>query len=416
MPKRFPLSAVEAKGVRIVVNPLARKDLGYSPAHLSVISRSALAEANSEITAWPGYAPTPLLSLPGLAREIGVGRIWLKDEGARFGLGSFKALGGAYAVLRVLQREIVKRRGGAPPSSAELRAGKHRDIVQGITVTTATDGNHGRSVAWGAQIFGCQSVIYIHAHVSDGRERAIAAYGARMVRITGNYDDSVRQAASDARRNGWSVVSDTSWPGYRDIPRDVMQGYALMADEAMAVLPEAELPTHIFVQGGVGGLAAAICGYFWERYGQMRPYFVVVEPERAACLFASARAGQPTAVTIEQETVMAGLSCGEISPLAWEILATGANMFVTIPDDAAVSAMRRLAHPEAADRPVVAGESGVAGLAGLLCIRARPALAKLASLDAGARILCINSEGATDPELYSRIVGETAEAVRARAA
>ena len=222
-----------------------------------ILSLAAHAEAMAEIVDWPGYAPTPLVSLAGLARAAGVAAIHYKHEAGRFGLGSFKALGGAYAVLRLLKKEIL-RRCGQHASSRELLDGKFKDLVADITVTCATDGNHGRSVAWGAQIFGCPCVIYIHATVSEGRRAAIAGYGAEVVRTAGNYDDAVRAADVAAKEHGWFVVSDTSYPGYTDVPRDVMQGYSVMVEEALRQWPEALPPTHVFVQGGVGGLAAAV--------------------------------------------------------------------------------------------------------------------------------------------------------------
>ena len=209
-------------------NPKARSDAPYGARQHAVLNRAAFEQAKREIASWPGYAPTPLVGLPGLARAIGIGSLSYKDESGRFGLGSFKALGGAYAVLRQLQVRL------GDVSSAELRAGQHRARTASITVACATDGNHGRSVAWGARLFGCRCVIYIHETVSQGRADAIARYGAEVRRVPGNYDDAVRQAARDAAANGWIVVSDTSYPGYTDIPRDVMQGYTVMADEALA--------------------------------------------------------------------------------------------------------------------------------------------------------------------------------------
>ncbi|MBR0567113.1 diaminopropionate ammonia-lyase [Azoarcus sp. L1K30] len=375
-----------------------------------ILSLAAHAEAMTEIGEWPGYAPTPLVGLPGLARAAGLGAIHYKHEAGRFGLGSFKALGGAYAVLRLLKNEIL-RRTGQHASSRELIAGKFADIVSGITVTCATDGNHGRSVAWGAQTFGCQCVIYIHATVSEGRREAIARYGAEVIRTAGNYDDAVRTADADAKTHGRFIVSDTSYPGYTDVPRDVMQGYSVMVEEALQQWPEAAPPTHVFIQGGVGGLAAAVCAQMWERLGDARGRFIVVEPDKAACLYASALAGAPTAVHGDLDTLMAGLACGEVSLIAWEVLAAGTHDFLTIPDAAAVDTMRLLADTPFGDTPIAAGESAVAGLAGLLMACSRPRLAADLGLGPDSRVLLFGSEGATDPELYARLVGRSAEAV-----
>lgn len=385
---------------RLFLNPRALgPERAYPQPLRSIQSRAALAAAAREIRSWPGYAPTPLVGLPGLAAHCGIARLWYKDEGGRFGLGSFKALGGAYAVFRLLAREI-ERQAGARVRSADLLGGRFRPVTERITVVCATDGNHGRAVAWGARLFGCQCTVYLHERVSRGREEAIARHGARIVRTPGNYDDSVRQAALDARRNGWFVVSDTSYEGYVDVPRDVMQGYALMVEEAVSQLPEGEWPTHVFVQGGVGGLAASACAWLWETAGARRPRFVVVEPEKADCLFQSAAAGRPVRVCGELDTLMAGLACGEPSLIAWRVLELGADAFLTIPDEAAVECMRMLARGVGHDPAIVAGESAVAGLAGMLAAREAGEI----GLGPDARVLVFGTEGATDPVLYRRLV------------
>lgn len=401
-------------GVRLqhTANPAFQPDAAYGQAQLAVLGGEAYTRAATQIRNWPGYAATPLRNLQGLARRAGVAQMLYKQEAGRFGLGSFKALGGAYAVSRLLLRELAARLGRDDLTVQDLLSGQHRALTQAMTVTCATDGNHGRSVAWGAQRFGCQCVIYIHATVSAGRKRAIEQYGAQVVRTVGNYDDSVRQAAEDAARLNRFVVSDTSYPGYMDVPKDVMQGYAVMADEALQQLRQmgdGELPTHVFVQGGVGGLAAAVCAHFWEQLGERRPRFVVVEPDKAACLYESAKAGKPVAVHGELDTVMAGLACGEVSLLAWEILHPGVQAFLTIDDAAALETMRLLADQRHGDAPLVAGESAVAGLTGCLAALADPAVSQALGLDARSRVLFFGSEGATDPELYERIVGRRAE-------
>ncbi len=398
--------------IEFFFNPQAAGAVPYGPRQSAVLDASGHAAAADEIKSWPGYAETPLIQLDGLAEQAGLARVWYKDESGRFGLGSFKALGGAYAVYRLLATEIARRTDEISVTALELSAGRHRDIVSGLTVTCATDGNHGRSVAWGARMFGCQCVIYIHATVSESRKAAIEALGATVVRTPGNYDDSVREAAADSETQGRFVVSDTSYDGYMDVPRDVMQGYTVMAAEAMAQLPAGERPTHIFVQGGVGGLAAAICAQVWEAWGSERPRFIVVEPELADCLYQSARNGGPTVVEGGLDTIMAGLACGEISLLAWEILESGADAFATITDEAAADCMRLLANPIVGDPAIVAGESAVAGLAGALIAREQPALAGAIGLDGDSRVLVFGSEGATDPAMYKKIVGRSAEQVK----
>lgn len=382
----------------------------YPDALRATLSHEAGKEALSTISAWRGYAETPLVSLDALAAQTGVSRIFYKQEAGRFGLGSFKALGGAYAVYRLLAAMIESETGNRP-APQDILDGRYADIVSRVTVTCATDGNHGRSVAWGARMFGCKSVIFIHATVSQAREHAIASYGAEVIRTVGNYDDSVREAARMAVENNWHVVSDTSYPGYTDVPRNVMQGYSVMADEAGRQLGDLH-PTHIFIQGGVGGLAAAVTAHFWETHGPDAPVVTVVEPETAACLLESAVAGKPTAVGGDLETIMAGLACGEPSIIAWPILAGGASAFMAIPDHVVADAMRLLASGEAGAR-LVGGESGVAGLAGYLVAAAQPEWRRQLGLDENSVVLFFGSEGDTDPELYQSIVGRSARAVEA---
>jgi diaminopropionate ammonia-lyase len=376
--------------VRLVVNARAApRDAAYGPARSAVLSAEGFAAAEREITSWPGYAATPLHRLDGLARHLGLAALWYKDERGRFGLKSFKALGGAYAVRRVLERQ-------ARPARE-------------VTVTCATDGNHGRSVAWGARLFGCNCVIFIHETVSEGRAEAIRRYGAHVVRVKGNYDDAVRHAAAEAAKHGWFVVSDTSYEGYRDVPVDVMHGYGVMAAEIVRQLPANEIPTHVLVQVGVGALAAAICASFWLAWGPRRPRFVAVEPDRADCLVRSITAGRPVVVHGDLDTVMAGLACGEVSELAWEVLREGADAAIAIADDHALAAVRAFANPRERDAVIVAGETGGAGLAALLALQDHAALRAKLGLDAGSRVLLLGSEGDTDPEIYRRIVGRSAE-------
>lgn len=407
------MSVINSTRFQLVRNPSLSRTAAYNEhGRADILSDQAFEIAQREIASWTGYHETPLRELPGLAREFGIGGLRYKDESGRFGIGSFKALGGAYAVLRLLQNEIERETGGRV-SSADILSGTYRDITAPLTVTCATDGNHGRSVAWGAQMFHCRCVIYVHAGVSDGRCAAIAHYGAEVRRVPGNYDDAVRQADQDAQGNGWSVVSDTSYEGYVSVPRDVMQGYSIMVDEALRQSPSA--PTHVFVQGGVGGLAAAVCSHLWQRYGNRRPVYVVVEPEKADCLYRSAVAGEPVVVHGALDTIMAGLACGEVSQLAWKILQPGADAFMTVTDAAAAEMMRILADGRFGDAPIVSGESAVAGLVGLASAASdRDARARL-GLDQDSVALVFGTEGATDEEVYRQIVGRSADQVAAAA-
>ncbi len=408
MTKEIYRNADAARGFTLIINPLASKDKSWTPQQDSILNDANFAQAKATISSWHGYKMTPLVSLSELAAEADVASLHYKDEGSRFGLGSFKALGGAYAVARLLQREVETCL-GVPVSMQDIVSGAHADLVSKITVCCATDGNHGRSVAWGAQTFGCRCVIFIHATVSEGRKTAIEAYGAEVRRCDGNYDDSVREAQETATREGWFVVSDTSYPGYMEVPKDVMQGYELMAAEAFdqSVVP----PTHIFIQTGVGGMAAAVAAQAKRRWGNDRPTIVLADPDLSACWLESFRAGKPTAVEGDLDTLMAGLACGEVSSLAWEILKDHGDAVMALPDEAAIEFMKRLANPKGDDTAVVAGESAVAGLAGLMAASTDKEARESLGLGPDSRVLVFGTEGDTDPELYKQIVGRDAAAV-----
>ena len=369
-----------------------------------VLSRQDFATSRAEITQWEGYAPTPLVSLTALAAKIGVGEVLYKDEGPRFGLGSFKALGGSYAAQRVLQRQISAQL-GLEVSLEDIRTGKYKSEAAQITLVSATDGNHGRSLAWGCQRFGAPCRIYIHAEVSEGRAEAMRDLGAEVIRITGDYDESVVLAKQEAAENGWFVVSDTSWEGYSEPPRDVMAGYGVMTQEICDSLEQ--VPTHVFLQGGVGGLAAGVVAGLRQHWGAQGPRVVIVEPELAACLFESGRAGEATTFAIQTETLMAGLSCGEPSGMAWEILAEEVTDFLTIPETLVAPAVRLLARPLLGDEAIEAGESAIAGLAALIAARQDAELSQKLGLDESSRVLLIGSEGVTDPAIFAQIMGET---------
>ena len=364
------------------------------PADAATLGADAAAAALEVVSLRPEYRPTPLHALPGLARELGVAAVQLKDEGHRLGLGSFKALGGAYAVIRIVQEE-AGRVLGRTVEAADLQSPDVRAVAAGLTFCCATDGNHGRSVAQGAQLVGAKA--------------AIARFGAEMVRVDGTYDDSVEEAARVADRRGWTLVSDTSWPGYERVPGLVMQGYTVLVHEALAAMPEP--PTHVFVQAGVGGIAAAAAAHMALVLGDRRPVFTVVEPERAACIFACARDGGMAKIAHGEPSVMAMLECYEPSLVAWRVLSRVADAFMTVTDDAAVAVMNRLARPAAGDPAIVAGESGGAGLAGLIAAAGDTAARAAIGLDEGSRVLVVNTEGATDAGRYRELVGMDPAAV-----
>jgi diaminopropionate ammonia-lyase len=386
-----------------VANPaVASTEVVYSKALQQLISLTAADQAQATISNWPGYAVTPLHCLDGLAARASLGTIWYKDESQRFGLQSFKALGGAYAVICYLLDHIAVVTGHSA-TIEDLLDGRYQAQLLDVVVSCATDGNHGRSVAWGAHLFGCQCIIYIHRDVSAGRQQAIEVYGAEVIRVSGNYDDSVRQAAADAEQHGRVIISDTSYEGYTQIPTQVALGYTVMLAEIVEQL-QGQVPSHVFVQGGVGGLAAAVCAYFWQTWGIERPRFIIVEPEQANCLQASAKAGSPQVIEGDLETLMAGLACGEVSVIAWQILHPGVNDFLTISEAAVAPTMRMLAAGCDGDISIEAGESAVPGLAAALVATADSYWSQCLGLDQHSRILVLGTEGATDPHLYRQIM------------
>lgn len=381
-----------------------------------VMSVKRAQESRTWLSRWDGIAEgaTPLYVLPDLANQLGVAQILVKDESVRSDLGSFKALGAPIALIRLIKRLHPD----VDMDPAALFRGEYADVLKRFTVISATDGNHGKGLAAAARSVGCQCVIVLHANVSVEREQAIAAYGAEIVRIAGNYDESVTEAARLADANGWHVVSDTSYPGYETIPRDVMQGYGTVAAEIVdacgTLNGDAPAFTHVFLQGGVGGLAAGIVSYLWEIYGDKRPTVVIVEPEQADCLYQSAMTGVAEKATGSVDSLMAGLACGETSPLAWRFLVGGADYFMTIQDGDAVATMKRLAAGSALDIPIVSGESGVAGLAGLVVLNRTDDAMRQVGLERDSRVLVISTEGATAPSVYEACVGESAGSVLAR--
>ena len=397
----------------LFLNPRATR--ADYPAELSAIMNIAQAhQSRAWLSSWRGIHrnATPLYDLPDAAARCQVGRLCLKDESVRSPLGSFKALGAPIALMR----QILRLHPDFEP--AAILTGRYAEALRGYTVISATDGNHGRALAAAAQDAGCRCVIVLHAHVSPEREQAIAAYGADIVRIAGNYDESVQEAARLAAAHGWQVIADTSYDGYEDIPRDVMQGYGAIAEEIVeqtsAQRGRAGAFTHVFLQGGVGGMAAGLASYFWEYHGAQRPCVISVEPAQADCLLQSAIQGRPAKATGTVDSVMAGLACGETSPLAWRFLQPCVDVFMTIEDEQAIEAMRTLSQGSERDTPIVVGESGVAGLAALEWLRSDPQRSEQVGLTAESRVLIISTEGATAPREYTRLVGQSAEQVLQR--
>lgn len=353
---------MEPPMVRFCLNPLATRD-AYTSAEAAIVSMASAKAAHQEISSWPGYKATPLLRL---GEPAGFHAVLYKDESTRFGLGSFKALGGAYAAMLQLADS------GEPSRQ---------------TLCCATDGNHGRSVAFAAKRSGCRAVVFMHHAASEAKATAIRALEAEVVRMEGNYDDSVRAAERAARDRGWILVQDTSADPRDETTRQVMRGYGVLTIELLDQLDHAELPTHLFVQAGVGGLAAAVIGALTDHLGANRPACIVVEPNNAACLFESAIRLTPATLPGDLSTEMAMLSAGEPSAPAWEILRRRADAFLTISDSEARAARTLLPR-------VDAGMSGIAGFAGLLAAANHPAIREILGLNRDSRVLVFGTEGA----------------------
>ncbi len=405
---------------------------GFYPGELRrILSLEAHETAYREIGSWPDYAPTPLHRLSDLAERAELGGLWYKDESERFGIGSFKSLGGAYGVFRVLEARIraALESGDARPldgsggsrrrtgrgrvpgrprgehrrpspgkklavSSEQLRAGVHADLVSGITVMCASAGNHGQSVAWGAEQFGCDCVVYVPAATEDARVESIEDHGARVIRVEGGYDAALSRASEEAGEDADRiVVSDTAYDGHTEVPRVVMQGYTVLVREVLAQLPTGVRPTHVFLQAGVGGFAAAVTAHLWQALGPDRPPVAVVEASDADCLRRSVREGRRVELEEVPETEMGGMACRAPSRLAWPVLRRGAHWFMAVSDETSRVASRLLADPAGGDPSPAAGPSGSAGLAGALSGGAHAPSRGILEMRRDSRVLVVGTEG-----------------------
>jgi diaminopropionate ammonia-lyase len=398
------------KPIRWIVNQGKKQGQDSSPV-MEILPPELPRKIRSFHRQIPGYRMSPLKGLSNLAARLGLGGIWVKDESARLDLQSFKVLGGSYAIYQLIRKRLGLE--GQEVSFSDLTSGAPRQKLGDLTFAAATDGNHGRGVAWSANQMGFKSVIYVHKLTSQARIDAIERNGAKIVVVDGNYDDAVRQVNQDAQRNGWEVISDTSWEGYEDIPIWVMQGYTTMLSEAQEQLAAQGLsrPTHLFVQAGVGSLAAATIGFYASLFGNNATKSVVVEPTRAACLFRSAEAGdgKPYSVEGDLDTIMAGLACGEPNPIAWQILKDTADYFAICPDYVAAMGMRVYGVPLKGDPVVISGESGAVTLGALMYIMNLANLSELRErleLGPDSQVLLINSEGNTSPDDFRYVVWE----------
>ena len=358
---------------------------------------------------FPVYKETPLVELKHTAKSMGLGNIYIKDESYRFGLNAFKVLGGSYAIGNYLAKRLGKSITEMPYE--KLVSGEIKRELGDITFVTATDGNHGRGVAWTAKQLQQKSVVYMPKGSAEERLMNIRAEGADASITDLNYDEAVRLANSQAEQKGWVMVQDTAWEGYEDIPGWIMQGYGTMGYEAYMQLPEK--PTHIFLQAGVGSMAGAVAGFFASVYGGDRPIITIVEPNKADCIYKTAEAadGKLHFVTGDMDTIMAGLACGEPCSIGWNVLRDYADNFISCPDYAAAQGMRVLGNPEPGDTKVVSGESGASAFGCIAEIMRDKTLVELKNklkLDENSKVLFFSTEGDTDKENYKSIVWDGA--------
>lgn len=377
---------------------------------LPIMAVSEIQKARTFHQSFPQYTTTPLAKLDQMADFLGLGELYIKDESYRFGLNAFKVLGGSFAMARYIAKETGRDVSELPYSV--LTSDALREEFGQATFFTATDGNHGRGVAWAANKLRQKAVVHMPIGTTQTRLENIRKEGAKVDITDMNYDDCVRLAAKEAAETPRGVVvQDTAWDGYEEIPAWIMQGYGTMASEASEQLRAngVERPTHVFVQAGVGSLAGAVVGYFTNLYPDNPPIFVVVEADVAACLYKGAKAGDGgiRIVDGDMQTIMAGLACGEPNTISWDILKNHVNTFVAAPDWVAAKGMRMLAAPIKGDPQVTSGESGAAPFGVLSCIMTMDEykeLRKQLSLNKDSRVLLFSTEGDTDPERYKNIV------------
>ena len=395
----------EIEKITYIVNRLARKR-GVVKASTDLFSSSTAYHVRKFHRTFPDYTPTPLAKLTHLADMLKVSHIWIKDESHRFGLNAFKILGATHGLAYLIAQRLGMNM--QELSFDLLHASKTKEKLTDTTFVTATDGNHGRAVAWAAQQLGCKSVVYLPKGTATARYESIKAHGAQTSIIDGTYDDAVKQAVEQAQKQGWILLQDTAREGYKEIPLKIMQGYLTILHEALEQL-EGKIPTHVFVQCGVGSLAAACQAYLCELFGDKRPLFAVVEPTHAACFYKpmATHRRMPQKLSGNLNTIMAGLACGEPSSLAWGILRDYADVFIACPDIVAMRGMRILGNPLQGDERVISGESGAVTL-GLLASVCRQAscqkIAQALRLNDSSKVLLLSTEGDTDPSMYRKIV------------
>ena len=347
---------------------------------LKSISKDDIDDAYNVISKWEGYSPTPLISLNKLSKELNLKNIFYKDENKRFDLKSFKALGGAYAVEKVTKG--------------------NKDIV----VATATAGNHGRSVAWGARRLGLKCKIFISEFVSEARGQAMSDLGADVIKVKGNYEQSLIECIKQSTENNWQIVQDVAWKDYMVVPKYTMAGYSVMMREIVDQINNEKI-THIILQAGVGGMAGAMVAGI-ARYLDNVPVTIVVEPDSAACVLESIKTGKIEKIDIKRESLMGGMSCGEVSLVPWEILKNSVKYCISLPDDDIAKTMRLLGNSTFSEHQIIAGENSAPGVIGLIASCEDQNIKQSLKLDQNSNVLVIGCEGDTDQEMYQKLISQ----------
>ena len=347
---------------------------------LNLLSKKDIDEAYLSISNWESYSPTPLIKLNKLSKELNLNKIFYKDESKRFNLKSFKALGGAYAVEKITKG--------------------NKDII----VATATAGNHGRSVAWGAKRLGLKCKIFISEYVSDARGQAMAELGADIIKVKGNYENSLIECIKQSTENNWQIVQDVAWENYKIVPKYTMAGYAVMMKEIINQIDQNKI-SHIILQAGVGGMAAAMIAGI-ARYLENIPITLIVEPDSAACVMESIKSGKIEKIDIKRESLMGGMSCGEVSLVPWEILKNSVKFCISLPDDDIAKTMRFLGNCSFSEEKIIAGENSAPGVISLIVSCENDKIKEKLILNSNSNILIIGCEGDTDKEMYQKLINQ----------
>ena len=373
------MKATNQKDLWLISNIIENKNYNFSKSEiLKFLPEKLIDEAIKSISSWNSYSPTPLIRLDKLSSILGLKEIYYKDESKRFTLKSFKALGGAFAVEKVANGR------------------------KNITVATATAGNHGRSVAWGAQKLGLNCKIFISEYVSESRADAMREFGADVVRVKGNYDNSLKECIAQSQKNNWEIVQDTAWSGYELIPQYIMAGYTIMMKEIFDQINN-DVISHVFLQAGVGGMAGAMIAGI-AKFSNSIPIIIIVEPEDADCVLKSIKNNEPTTIKVEKESIMGGMSCGEVSKVAWNILKLSTNYCVTIPDTMVARVSSLLANKNFSKNKIEAGECATPGIIALKGICFNQELKNKIKLNKNSKVLVFGCEGATDEKMYNKLL------------